>query len=1098
MKHLTKCLLLLSLYVGGALPVQAQKLAESTQLAKKAVSGTVVNQDNNEPLQGVTVTLRGTNQAAVTDAKGFFSIPVANRSRNLTLVFSYVGYDKKEISSPPNEILTVAMAVSNKAMNDVVIVGYGSQKRSSLTGSVATIDLKKVEDVPALSMTAALRGTVPGLSVSGGVQRPGQGTTVTVRNPVAFAKDGGQGTNPLFVIDDVIRTQADFDLLDVTQVESISVLKDAEAAIYGVQGANGVVIVRTKRGHAGAPALNFTGSVGMSNATQLPKMLNSLQLATLLNDYTQASAYQQTISTGVGVPVNQFYDTAGYLHKSDGTVATTRTSSWYTPDELAYFANHSHNYLKQAFQNAYVERGALNLSGGTDKLTYFVGGDFVNQTSNFKGINSYKYGLRATIDAKPAKGLDVMLSLSDDIYNSTSYWYKLNSTTESLDNDAASLETVQPWQEYYINGMPVITGASNTGGYDNVNLFLVQNSNNFTSASTTTTNILGKITYEIPGVKGLSGTFTINKNINSANGKQFGTTFQYAKYGGTGENNHIPGGTLLQTYPIKNGDRVRLNPLFSNSYQMDAGLNYTRSFGRHTISVIALYEQRGQNSEGVAAESDGVVNGALPYQTFTTGAQSSSQSSQISQFGFEAFISRLNYSYAGKYLLQLVYRADGSSRFAPGHNWGGFPAASVGWVMSEEPFIRDHYPWINQLKVRASAGLTGTDNTKPYQYQANYNLGTGSSGGAVFNEGARSIGVKPNIAIPNVGVTWDHVTKLDYGLDAGFLNNHLNVTADYFWSHGYDLLTTLSSSVPVTIGASAPTENYSIVNMFGYEISAGWRDNIGPRFSYSFTPFFTWSDNKNVLIDVASGNKGGPLDLTGKSSDAGVYGYKSLGIIRTQDQATAIINQRAQAAGGTKNVLIFNTPVQPGMINYEDYNGDGVIDNKDQQYLTKKSSNHYSLGLNWSVTYGSLSLNVIMGASWGGWTTIDGQVPGNNNASSGYSITDNRPVYWKDHWTPANLGAHYPNPYFVNDYKVTTDFWLVRGTTFNITNATLSYGLPTGWTRRVGIASTRLYVVATNPVQFINPFPNHYRDMATSLYTYPTLRTITAGINVGF
>jgi hypothetical protein len=186
------------------------------------------------------------------------------------------------------------------------------------------------------------------------------------------------------------------------------------------------------------------------------------------------------------------------------------------------------------------------------------------------------------------------------------------------------------------------------------------------------------------------------------------------------------------------------------------------------------------------------------------------------------------------------------------------------------------------------------------------------------------------------------------------------------------------------------------------------------------------------------------------------------------------------------------------MINYQDYNGDGLIDVKDQQYLNKKQSNHYSLGLNWSVNYGSLSLNVIMGASWGGWTTIDGLVPGNNNASSGYSITDNRPVYWADHWTPANTNAKYPAPYFVSDYKVTTDFWLVRATTLNITNATLSYTLPTGWTRKVGIASSRFYVVATNPLQFINPFPNHYRDMSTSLYTYPTLRTITAGLNVGF
>jgi TonB-linked SusC/RagA family outer membrane protein len=1089
MKHLTKCLLLFFLMAGMVFSVQAQK---------KAVSGTVVKEDTNEPLQGVTVAVKGTKQTAVTDAKGFFSITVANRTKGITLVFSYVGFDRKEVASPPNEILTVALAVSDKAMNDVVIVGYGSQKRSSLTGSVSTVDLKKVEDIPALNMTAALRGTVPGLSVSGGVQRPGQPTTITIRNPVAFAKDGGQGTNPLFVIDDVIRTQADFDLLDIAQVESVSVLKDAEASIYGVQGANGVIIVRTKRGRAGAPVLSFSGSVGSSDATVLPKMLNSLQLATFNNDYTQGSAFQQTTSTGVGVPVNQFYDTAGYLHKSDGTIATTRLASWYTPDELGYFSTHSHNYLKQAFKTAYVERGALNLSGGTDKVTYFIGGDFVNQTSNFKGINSYKYGLRANVDAKPAKGLDVSVSLSDDIFSSKSYWYKVNGTQENLDNDVASLETIQPWQEYFINGNPVITGASNTGGYDNVNLFLIQNSNNFTSSTNSVINVMGKITYEIPGVKGLSGTFTINKNINSTNGKQFGSTFTYSKYAGTGENNHIPGGALLASYPISNGNRVRLNPLFSNSYQMDAGLNYTRSFGKHTISAIALYEQREQNSDGVAGESDGVVNGALPYQTFTTGAQSSSQSGFISQFGFEAFISRLNYSYAGKYLVQLVYRADGSSRFATGHNWGGFPEASVGWVLSEEPFIRDKYPWINLLKVRASAGLTGTDNTKPYQYRANYNLGTGSSGGAVFNNGARSIGVKPNIAIPNSGVTWDHVTKLDYGLDMGVLNNRLNFSADYFWSHGYDLLTTLSSSVPVTIGASAPTENFSIVNMFGYELSAGWRDNIGTKFSYSFTPFFTWSDNKNILIDVASGNKGGPLDLTGKSGDMGTYGYKSLGIIRTQDQATAIINSRSQAAGGIKNVTIFSTPVQPGMINYQDYNGDGIIDVKDQQYLNKKQNNHYSLGLNWSVSYGSLSLNVIMGASWGGWTTIDGLVPGNNNASSGYSITDNRPAYWADHWTPANPNAKYPAPYFVSDYKVTTDFWLLRATTLNITNATLSYTLPKGWTRKVGISNARLYAVATNPVQFINPFPSHYRDMSTSLYTYPALRTITAGINVGF
>lgn len=1090
MKHVTKCWLLCLFLVGGVLSAYAQK---------KAVSGTVVNQDTNEPLQGVTVTVKGTTQTATTDAKGFFSMTVANRSRGIVLVFTYVGYDKKEISSPPNEIITVPLSVSNKSMNEVVVVGYGTQKRSSLTGAVSTVNLKQVEDVPNLNLSAALRGTVPGLSVSGGTARPGQGTTITVRNPVAFAKDGGQGTNPLFVIDDIIRTQADFDMLDVSQIESVSVLKDAEAAIYGVQGANGVIIVRTKRGHSGAPRLGFSTSVGAANATILPKMMNSLQLGTFNNDFTQTSAYQQTTSTGVGVPVNQFYDTAGYLHKADGTVASTRLASWYTPDELAYFATHSHNYLKEAFQTAFVERAAVNLTGGSDKITYFIGGDYVNQGSNFKGINSNKYGIRANIDAKPAKGLDVMVGLSDDIYYSKSYWYKLNSTSESLDNDVASLQNVQPWQEYYINGNPVVMGGSNTGGYDNVNYFQIRNSNNYTKSQAYTINMMGKITYEIPGVKGLTGLFTINKNINNSNGKQFGTNFLYYKYSGQGENDHIPGGTLLSTYTVQNGNRVRLNPIFANSYQMDAGFNYNRSFGKHTISAVVLYEQREQYSEGVNAESDGVVNGGLDYQTFTTSTQTSNQSSSVSQFGFEAFISRLNYSYNGKYLLQLVYRADGSSRFATGHNWGGFPAASVGWVISEEPWMRDRFAWLNTMKVRASVGLTGTDNTKPYQYQANYNLGTGSSGGAVFNEGDRSIGVKPNVAIPNVNVTWDHVTKTDYGLDMGMLNNRLTFSGDYFWSHGYDLLTTLSSSVPATIGASVPTENHNIVNMFGVELQAGWRDIIGRKFTYSFTPFFTWSDNKNILIDVASGNVGGPLDLTGKSSDIGVYGYKSLGIIRTQADANAIIAARSQAAGGTNKVSIFNTPVQPGMINYLDVNNDGVIDAKDQIYLTHKSSNHYGLGLNFSLGYDGLTLNVIAGMSWGGWSTIDGQKPFNQSSSStGASVQDNRPAYWVNHWTPDNANAKYPAPYFQSDYQVTTDFWLVKATSLNITSATLSYTLPSAWIGKVGMSSARAYVVATNPFQFINPFPGHYRDLQTALYTYPSLRTVSVGLNVGF
>jgi TonB-linked SusC/RagA family outer membrane protein len=993
---------------------------------------------------------------------------------------------------------------SSSDLSEVIVTGYGEAKRSTLTGSVATVDLKKVEDIPALSLSAALRGTVPGLSVSGGVSRPGQPTTITVRNPVAFAKDGGQGTNPLFVIDDIIRLQSDFDLLDINEVESVTVLKDAEAAIYGVQGANGVVLVRTKKGRNGPPRLGFSASYGLNNATQLPKMLNSTQLATFNNDYNNTNVYQQTaaswVTYGQGVPVPISVTADGIPTNTITGVATgTKLATWYTPDEMAYFADHSHDWMREAFQTSQVGRGAINLTGGNDKTTYFVGGDYITQNSNFKGINSNKYGVRANIETKPAKGLTANFSLSDDISASKSYFYKLTSTTESLDNDAGSLENMMPWNEYFIDGHPVLLGAATNGGYDNINFFQIQNSNNYTSSQNYVMNLQGKLNYELPGIKGLSASISMNKNIANSNGKQFGTTFNYYKYAGTGTNGHIPGGVLQGIFPIKNGDRVRLNPSTYNNYQLDAGLNFSRNFGKSSISALALYEQREQFTDGVAGESDGVITGGLDYQAFTAGPVGSQSSSEVaSQFGQQSFITRLNYSYDNKYLVQLVYRADGSSKFPPGRNWGGFPAASVGWVASEEPFIKDKFTWIDLLKFRASVGLTGTDNTKLYQYLANYNLGTGNNGGAVFDEASRATGIKANIAIANPFVTWDHILKTDYGMDAQFLKNRLSVTADYFWSHGYDLLTTLSSSVPATIGfANVPTENYSIVNMFGYELSVGWRDHIGKKFTYSFTPFFTWSDNKNIKTDVAVANIGGPLDLTGKSSDPGVYGYKSAGIIRTQADANAIIAARSTLAGGANKVTVFGTLVQPGILNFEDYNGDGIIDAKDQQYITKRSSNHNNLGLNFSVGYGPVNLNVIMGMSWGGWTSIDGQKPF-QQSSSGASIADNRPVYWADHWTPTNTNAAFPAPYFGATYQVTTDFWLRPATSFNVSSANLSYTIPQKIMSKVGIQSARLYCVATNPFQFINPFPNGYRDLSSPLYVYPALKSVSFGLNVGF
>lgn len=1052
----------------------------------RKVTGKVVDQSDGSGIPGVNISIKGIPSNVSTNSDGIYTIQI--RSNADVLVFSYVGYVRQQIIIGTQSTLNVKLVSEDNNLEDVVIVGYGTQKKASLTGSISSPNLKQVEDVSALSLSAVLRGTMPGVSVSGGVNRPGQSATITIRNPNVLSKDSQQGTNPIYVIDDIVRTQADFEQLDQSMVESISILKDAEAAIFGVSGSNGVVLVRTKKGKTGAPKINFSSSAGFSNATKLPELMSGTALANYVNDYLNASVYTQNTP---GVVNNNYINEDGFK-VTDGKVETTRQTQWYTPDEKAYFAEHNHNWLKEAFKTAVLLRNALNISGGNDKVSYFLGSDYVTQNSNFKGINSHKYGLRTSIEAKLTKRLTVSASLSGDYNYSKSYFYKLNSTSESLDNDVASLQNVNPWSEYYMNGNPVLLGSSTTGGLDNVNFFLIQNSDNFTQSKTYTFNALGKVTYDIPGVKGLQFTFTGNKNINAANGKQFGTTLTYYKYSGLGDNNNIPGGTILGTYNIKNGDRVRLNPVFTNNYQVSTGFNFNRSFGKHNISALALVEQRESETEGVAAMVEGVVTGALPYQTFAVGSQTSTQSSQISQSGFQSIISRVNYDYANRYLLQLVYRRDGSSRFAPGHNWGGFPAASVGWVVSDEKFFKDNVKWVDFLKLRASVGLTGTDATKAYQYLSSYNLGTGSSGGAVFNESDRTIAIKTNVAIPNDNVVWDKAFKTNYGFDLQVLKSKLNLSGEYYWTHNYDMLATLQSSVSFLIGAAVPTENYGVMNNFGYEFSATWRDKIGDKLTYSFSPFFTWMDNKIIKYDIASGKVGTLEDLTGGSSDKGYYAYKSLGIIRTQAEADAIIAQRATAAGNSTNVKILGAALQPGMINYEDVNGDGVITIADKTYVTNRQTNHNNLGLNFGVGYEGFNLNVVAGMSWGGYTSIGGL----KASGTGATNYNNRASYWADHWTPTNTNAAFPNPYFTSNLE-DSDFWYVSATQLSITNANLSYSLPDKLINKIGINSLRVFAQGTNLIQFINPFPDNYRDFWTPMGTYPTLRTISFGINLG-
>lgn len=1051
----SKLVLLLMLCSFTVLSVMAQE---------RVVTGKVNDQQTGKPLSGVSVKVKNTTTVAVSDEQGNFKVKVP--SSESVLSFTYVGYGVYEIKAglSGNILATLAPSVNN--MQDVVVVGYGAKKRIHLTGAVETINMQEVEDLPLGSLSQIIRGQTVGVSTSGGFARPGEPASITVRNPIYFSKDGGS-KDPLFVIDDIIRNKSDFDLLDATEIESMSILKDASAAIYGIIGSNGVVVVKTKRGKAGALSVSYNGSYGVSDAPYMPKMLSGFEQAKYINSYLAGSRAWDMTSTQA---------LAGY----------------YSPDELDYFKNNSTDWLKKAWQSSHNQRHTVNVSGGTDRATFFAGISYNENNSNFDGLGFKRYSFRSSSDIKITKALKLGLSLSGELGDKKNTFNKQGN--ESLDNDWKTMIGMAQFIPPYIDGKPVaIPGAGTSGNINNYHYFAVHDLNNYTASYSSVLNFQGQLSYEVPFIKGLKANANFNKNVANTWGKQYGTKYQVYNFNTTGAKNHILTNTYNAIYTFSNGDRVRINPSLATSYQLNGTLTYDRTFGKHEVGAFFGYEQSESFSDAVAAQVDGVVTGGLDNMNYGTIPVLSNE--PISEAGRMAYIGRFNYNYDDRYLLEATMRADASQNFAPENRWGSFPSVSAGWVISQEKFFAPLKDKINFLKLRGSVGFLGLDATKSYQWLRSYAIQTGKA--VVYGGNAdRGVAVVTNVEIANREVHWDNVDKYNIGLDARFFNNRLSISTDAYIDYRSNMLSNLSSSPSILIGASLPSENFGKANTFGYELSATWKDNINKDWNYKITANYSWSDNKQIVIDQAKGLNGTYLDGLNKSSDMGFLGYKSLGILRSQAEVNALLAK-------SPNYKILGQAPMPGMLYFQDIRGpkdasgnytapDGTITSDDQDYLTPKQSNHYGLGFNMSLSYKKLSLNVVTGMSWGGISSVESAA-----RKVGNNIWQNRPAFWADHWTPDNPNAAYPSPYYAATYDVASDFWFRSSFTFRVTSLNLSYSLPQAIGKKFGFSNARVYMVGTNPFNLYNPFD--YKDNVNGSYdVFPQLKTLTFGLNVNF
>ena len=1114
-KYLLYSLCLTSLFA-LAEPLQAQQQNATPQATQqqqgRTVKGTVVD-ETGLAIIGASVKVQGTTTGAITDLDGNFTIQVPDGGK---LEVSYIGYITQTVSNlnDPRIVLLEDMM----KLDEVVVVGYGAQKMKNVTGAIETLTPDDIKDLSVGSLSDALRGMMNGVSVGSPLTgRPGEAPSLQIRqssvNTAATpsaSQGGDNSTSPLYVIDDFISTEEAFNNLDVSEVESITVLKDASAAVYGARAAYGVVLVKTKRGEVGAPKISYNGQFGFTDAIAMPKML---------------SAYDY----------GRLYNAARMANTSTVENINNRTDI-FQADELEAMRGLNYDLLDKEWSAAFTQRHSLNINGGTEKATYFAGVSYYQQDGNLGRLDYDRWNFRAGVNANISKWLKASLQVSGDYGERNQA--KNGVSGAGTDGDYESLMRHLRFVPDYIDGKPVIyTGMqnNNVASLSGTNLYhfgAVQNSSDNIEEQTNNTSINGSIEYDFGWcdfLQGLKVKASYSKTISDSKSNDLGTTmtvYGLGTRGGSGGHLYTGEGAdyaTLESTELNNGNLLRRTMSRYDSYQMNLTVSYARKFGNHDISALFSIER----SEAETETLQGNITDPYP---FTDGTSSmvgtdndgnpATQTTVISrsESGMLSYIGRLNYSYMDKYLLEFLVRSDASTKFAPENYWGTFPSISAGWVMSEEPWFDQEKLGIDFLKIRASFGLLGRDNIQPFIWRNTYG-GHTSDGGPIFGSSSNAL-VNATINGGQYGVNrdvhWDKNYKTNLGIDLRMLNSRLSVTLNGYLDMGRDLFGVYSgtSYYPGTVGVRPAPENFASVDTYGLELSLGWRDKVGEDFTYWVKMNTGWSDNKlreyswpaDVLWDS---------ERPDERNDRGRWGYQCMGMFRSYQEIYEYF-EKYQIDTYLGRPM---SDVHPGMLIYKDVSGEWVdgkptepdrkVDSNDMVELSHRSDNPYGMTFNFGASWKDLSFSAQLSASWGGYTTVSSTIYQESFDDMEYK---NLSAIWRDMFVYSdvkdadgnivaaeNRDAKYPNLRYDDVNGQASTFWRMNAASVTLNNLTVAYSLPKKWLQPVGIASCRLNLTCQNVFSFYNPYEDHvWNNWAGTYGRYPRLRKFTLGVNVSF
>lgn len=996
-------------------------------MAQVSVKGTV-NDIGEQPLPGASIIIKGTNKNTQTDFDGNFSIEATNGD---ILIISYLGFISKEVTLTEETSIIIILKELTNTLDEVVVVGYGSKSKTKLISSISTVDTEALKKQPVANLSNALEGLASGLFVRQGSGEPGfSNSSFEVRNfgSALVIVDGAPG---------------DLNQLDPNEIESISVLKDAAAAaIYGVQGGNGVVLIQTRKGKLGKPKLTYSNQFTFTSFTSFPEYLTSAEYGEVLNE--------------------------GLLNANQ--------SPFYTQEQLELYTNGTDpiNYPNTDWKSLIIkdwglqQRHNLNLSGGTEKVKYFVSGGYLDQGSNYNAdvLSFQQFNLRSNINANITDNLELMFNMGAR--------RKINEAPAfSAYNIFRELSRALPTDiAYYPDGTPAKSSFSPTHiaeGLRDFNAgYYKQRNNNFDAKIS--------LKWNISHIKGLSLKSYASLVYDTSFSKNWGKSFNIFTLNRQTGNYDVSRATPLDT---PSETVLTQSTSYSNHYVLQESINYDRSFGNHNVSGLLLAEIQKISGENFNARRQDFQS-TLIDQLFAGSLQNQGANGGEFRENRLGLVGRFSYDYKSKYFLESSYRYDGSSRFAPGNEWGLFPSISLGWRLSEEHFFTSLKDVIPELKLRASLGTAGNDGTASYQWLSGFNYS--------FFYAINDIAVPTinNTALANRNITWETNTTYDIGLDASLFKNDLKLSLDYFYRKRDNVLAYSSASVPSTLGVGLAAENLYEFSNEGFEISANYQKQLSDAFKISVGLNYSKSREKAIYIDeILQQDPFMRMNLTETGGFTGLRrGYISDGLFQTQEE----INTYAIQDGNS------NASIQPGDIKYQDLNGDNIIDVKDQKVFGKgsKAASNYSLNL--GVEYKNFALSVLLTGASGYDLYISGEAQSPlQNGFTGYD-------YQLDYWSNENTTAAYPRitsgGFNDNNYKY-SDFWVRDGKHIRFKNINLSYSLPKSLFTK-SLDEVRFFVTGYNLFVIKNYDEDFDPQMQGSDqgWVYPPTKSLTFGINV--